>query len=293
MHKSIVSQHISLPPVSENLGIVCTQIGCVSVSPSNPKEQQESVFRSPFHGNSLTLDYWLLVYMLSGDVSLSLNGTRNQFVHQGNVAVIPANTEFTIGLDPGSYVCAYYVGFKGKSLDERKVCTAIDELVPITEVGLSIELVEFFQSLLETGRYYTEGTQRELGASIVLLVAKIVNRKHELQIIHPKITMIDQAKALMHYHVHDHISIEDIARAIHLPVSTFRRMFKQIVGLSPYQYLLTCKIDVAKKELLKADVPQRIIAEHLGFTDQYHFSRVFKHITGQRPSEWRFEHSLS
>jgi AraC family transcriptional regulator, transcriptional activator for feuABC-ybbA operon len=287
MKRSLISEHVLLPENSESLGVVCTAVGYEYALPEAPIQNVKRMETSPFSGKPFCTDEWLLAYIINGSFLLMLEGDIQHTIKQGMVTVIPPGTWYRFDFNQHVHTCIHYVSFKGKALAERKVCTAIDELLPVTEVGFNIEVVELFQRLLETSKSTAEGSQRELGASIVLLVAKLVNCKHVFQSIHTRPSMIDQAKIMMHTHINDHISIEDIAREVKVPLSTFRRTFKKTAGVSPYQYLLQCKIEYAKRDLLRTDTPQRTIAEKLGFSDQYHFSRVFQHITGMRPTQWR------
>ena len=85
----------------------------------------------------------------------------------------------------------------------------------------------------------------------------------------------------------NNILLEDIAEQANLSPSHFSRLFKQTIGQSPYQFLMTYRIEQAKKML---DNPQTLmidIAMNCGFSDQAHFSRVFKKIEGITPKQYR------
>ena len=72
-----------------------------------------------------------------------------------------------------------------------------------------------------------------------------------------------------------------------LSPSHFSRLFKQTIGKSPYQFLMAYRIEQAKKML---DNPHKLmmdIALCCGFSDQAHFSRVFKKIEGVTPKKYR------
>lgn len=83
------------------------------------------------------------------------------------------------------------------------------------------------------------------------------------------------------------ILLEDMATQAGLSPSHFSRLFKQTIGHSPYQFLMAYRIEQAKKML---DSPSQLmvdIALSCGFSDQAHFSRVFKKIEGLTPKEYR------
>jgi len=78
--------------------------------------------------------------------------------------------------------------------------------------------------------------------------------------------------------------------------SYFRKLFKEVTGLSPIMYFNRMRIEYAKT-LLQQDSTLSIkeIAASAGFPDPYYFSRVFKKITGFSPSDYLLspmDHSL-
>ena len=83
------------------------------------------------------------------------------------------------------------------------------------------------------------------------------------------------------------ILLEDMAAEANLSPSHFSRLFKQTIGQSPYQFLMSYRIEQAKKML---DNPRKLlvdIAMNCGFADQAHFSHVFKKIEGLTPKQYR------
>jgi AraC family transcriptional regulator len=83
------------------------------------------------------------------------------------------------------------------------------------------------------------------------------------------------------------INLENMAKQAGLSTSHFARLFKEVIGKSPYQFVMSYRVEQAKKKL--RDDSHSIIDVSLssGFADQAHFSRVFKQIEGQTPKAWR------
>ncbi|MDF2722513.1 MAG: AraC family transcriptional regulator [Paenibacillus sp.] len=66
----------------------------------------------------------------------------------------------------------------------------------------------------------------------------------------------------------------------------FRKLFKEEYGISPKQYIQQIRINRAK-ELLKSDyLNVTAVAEMVGYSSVYNFSKAFKIQTGQAPSEF-------
>ena len=81
------------------------------------------------------------------------------------------------------------------------------------------------------------------------------------------------------------VTLEELAICCHLSVFHFSHLFKNTVGVSPYQYVLRTKIEQART-LIKNKRPVGDIAYSLGFTDSAHFCNAFKKFTGHSPLKY-------
>ena len=72
----------------------------------------------------------------------------------------------------------------------------------------------------------------------------------------------------------------------------FRKLFTKHFGISPKQFIIDVRIQKAKQMLAEGTFGISAIAEKCGFSNQYHFCRLFKHHTGITPSEYRQENLI-
>jgi transcriptional regulator GlxA family with amidase domain len=72
----------------------------------------------------------------------------------------------------------------------------------------------------------------------------------------------------------------------------FIRAFKHSVGISPYQYVLSERISVAKEMLSKRDLSIAGVALAVGFSNASQLNRVFKKVIGVTPTVYRRENGL-
>ena len=91
----------------------------------------------------------------------------------------------------------------------------------------------------------------------------------------------------IHNHPGEEYSLKDLARRADLSISHFKKRFKTETGLSPWQFILLHRIEVARERLLTSDVPVTQLAHSLGFNSSQYFATVFKRMTGETPSECR------
>lgn len=65
------------------------------------------------------------------------------------------------------------------------------------------------------------------------------------------------------------------------------RLFRSEYQQTPYEYLMSRKMEQARKLLLYSSFSIKEIAEHLAFSDQYYFSNYFKLRCGLSPKKFR------
>jgi AraC-like DNA-binding protein len=83
-------------------------------------------------------------------------------------------------------------------------------------------------------------------------------------------------------HYTENVSLEDIARVSGLSSYHLIRVFRSETGLPPHAYLEQVRINRARR-LLRNGASIADVAFLTGFTDQSHFSRHFKKMTGVTP----------
>jgi AraC family transcriptional regulator len=97
-----------------------------------------------------------------------------------------------------------------------------------------------------------------------------------------------RAYAFVEAHLDADPSISDLARECRLSASHFARAFRQSAGMTPHHWLMSRRIERAKKFLLEGDLELAQIALACGFVDQSHLTRNFTRHEGYSPGKWRW-----
>lgn len=82
-------------------------------------------------------------------------------------------------------------------------------------------------------------------------------------------------------------TIDELAEFMEVSKSTLSKHCTELFGESPGSYLTRYKVNVARELLDSTRKSIKEISFDLGFKNPYHFSRVFKRITGHSPTEHR------
>ena len=80
---------------------------------------------------------------------------------------------------------------------------------------------------------------------------------------------------------------EVLAKACNLSEVYFRKLFVMNYKSSPHQYIIEIRLQKAKQLLSEGALSVTQIAEVCGFSNPYHFCRLFKKHTGSSPSEYK------
>ena len=88
-------------------------------------------------------------------------------------------------------------------------------------------------------------------------------------------------------HLDRDLRLEHLAQVLDMSQFHFSRLFKQSIGLSPYQYLIQQRIERAKQLLKQTDQSIVDIALNCGFNSHSHLSKQFRQVTGITPKAYR------
>jgi len=81
--------------------------------------------------------------------------------------------------------------------------------------------------------------------------------------------------------------LAEIAQKCHLAPNYFHRLFTQTFGITPFEYLLDKRLQMARQLLSNTDSNIKEIASQTGYPNVFYFIRTFKQHFGQSPSRFR------
>lgn len=83
------------------------------------------------------------------------------------------------------------------------------------------------------------------------------------------------------------LSVSELSDRFGLERRRFAYLFERHIGMSPNRYITECRLRRAKDLLRTCACPISQVAECVGYTDSFYFSRLFKRQTGLSPTEFR------
>ncbi|RPE08656.1 AraC family transcriptional regulator [Chitinophaga lutea] len=210
----------------------------------------------------------------------------NQFV------LIPKKTPFSAGSDTKHPWRLYTIQFNGLLADEifaylapgkkgapRTVPPLVGRIAQFDDIHHHLDLMNNIENLLYANfRFYSFlGTFR-------LTVFNYMKKGAD--------NIIERSINIMKQHLHGQLTLADLARETQLSASYLSALFKEKTKYSPIQLYNSLKIQKASQLLKESKLSIKQIAQDMGYTDQYSFSRSFKLVMGTSPKQFREERYL-
>ncbi|MGH2495990.1 MAG: AraC family ligand binding domain-containing protein [Ktedonobacteraceae bacterium] len=94
---------------------------------------------------------------------------------------------------------------------------------------------------------------------------------------------VQQVRAYVEDHYAENVSLEQLANFVNVSPFHLLRVFRDVVGLPPHNYLTQVRVGRAR-QLLQASLRPAEVALAVGFNDQSHLTRHFKALVGVTPA---------
>ncbi len=89
----------------------------------------------------------------------------------------------------------------------------------------------------------------------------------------------------MHKHPEAAWSLEQLAQLAGMSRTRFAAYFRQVVGVTPFDYLANWRLGVAQTMLRKGN-SLKLIASAVGYANATALTRIFTQRVGMSPTEW-------
>jgi AraC-like DNA-binding protein len=129
----------------------------------------------------------------------------------------------------------------------------------------------------------------EQESHLLTMLTEFISRHAEERLGAKSVGKENQAVNRVREYIEDtytqNISIKNLSNLCNLSPFHLIRVFREYIGVPPHVYLKQVRIKRAK-DLFAKGFSIAFIAHEIGFTDQSHFSKQFKQITGITPNKY-------
>ncbi|WP_430676126.1 MULTISPECIES: helix-turn-helix domain-containing protein [unclassified Leptolyngbya] len=286
----------------------------------NPPERKISLDQPPLEtlpkwGHWLTTSEYMVAIIPPGHLEVNLRSPLNLVVTSfgvtrgvaafdsdhlqpyealpGGFDIVPQNSTYRSVEEASCFVVFGY----SDSFLSRSVSAEVELLpgqIPKTHWGLNsaIAIQEFFNNGQSEDTFYFESVVTAVLGQIIYQRSTLSHQfKRPPELLEPRLlkTTIDYIRA----NLSQSLSLDAIAAIVGFSPYHFARAFKATTGVSPYQYVLHCRVELAQQLLGDRSRSLAEVAVEAGFGNQSHMTSVFQRLLQTTPKQYRQAKGMS
>lgn len=219
--------------------------------------------------------HWGMLYTLEGTEIYDFSG-KIIYAEPNTVLMIPKDVAYSIYLnDQKSLVM---------TIDFELSCS-MDISPFIIKTGENNSIKSIFKEMFNLSKSNTPSQQALLKSLFYKIISQLI-LSESLYNTSTNFLKISNAIDYMHKHcLEGNFRIEKLSKISGISNRYFEKLFFKEYKVSPKQYIIAYKIDLAKELLQNEKKSVTDVATSLGYNDIYHFSKIFKKHTGMTPGE--------
>lgn len=245
-----------------------------------------------FHTN--LVGYHNLLYIYEGKGEFACSGKKKQ-VKAGDLVYFPDGCLQHMETDKKDFLKLYTVNFQtffpvfenGK-WNQKKVLFPFPFVLSLEDEAVKNRFIQLYERLC---RLFLTGVNMQkvmLRQTLIEILELACFCQNSGSISYTNRDKANKAVKYMSIHYMEKISLALLAKTAGLSPSHFSAVFKEVTGKPPIEYLISLRIFRAK-QLLGDGLLVSDVAEAVGFSDIFYFSRVFKRLEGISPASFRRE----
>lgn len=218
-------------------------------------------------------------------------------VNAGDLIIINSNVGHTLHLDK-SISNVKYLGFGIESVsiaglddDESKSINYFH----IDNRNKALRFEDYFEDIHREYKSNDIFARSLANATATTLVINLLRKyRKDITIKRDKKVnrQIDYIKSYIDSNYSEDIKLEDLSAMAYMNKFHLISEFKQSYRITPIEYLILKRIEIAKSLLISTNHSMEEISSMVGFNSQSYFNQVFKKKAGQTPSQFRRKHRL-
>jgi len=271
-------------------------------SVSYPNTPSQSFLQMPFYVEAIghfyanasyythreDMNSYLMIYTLSGCGQLIYEGIGYELKPDSVVAFDCEKPHFyhTQSDEPWEFLYCHYNGTAAQLynnlLNDKNLSICL-----FTNDPTIVNLLTLMQDLVKTHHHNKEVKLCEHLTSLItqLILTKKITTDIKKQMYYTN--DINSVIKFIQTHYNQKLSTNDLSSLVALSQYHFIRIFKRHIGQSPYEYLITFRINQSKTLLKETQESVAIISELVGFGDVNNYIRYFKKLVGLTPGVYR------
>lgn len=281
-------RYLAPRPDSIAWGIQASNLGYTKIPPGSPYppvRHPESYTLNQSDGR--VLDEYQIIHITRGKGHFWSARSGDFSIKSGSTFLLFPGVRHKYRPDPATGWDEQWIGFSGNHADQI-MSAKFSPANPVYSIGLHPEMQLLFTESCELAQHGDYGFQERIAVKVLEILIQLHLLLHmDTSVSTGYESIIQKACQQMLDSIEKPFDSVTFVLANGMSHSSFRRRFKQQMGMAPIKYLLELRLRKAKHLLMHTTLPVKIIAEECGFENPLYFSRFFRKRTGLPPSEAR------
>ncbi|HWD18343.1 MAG TPA: AraC family transcriptional regulator [Verrucomicrobiae bacterium] len=235
----------------------------------------------------------IFIYCAEGNGWCEIAGQRHA-VGKNQLLVINAGTPHTYGAAKQKPWTIHWFHAVGSNMPHYLERLGTSDAKPIVSLGGDVQLYSLFEDVREGLQHGFTLTHLIYAAHSLAHLMGLILRHHE-EFWHGETSArerIDKSIEFMKSHLREPLNVAALAALVSLSRSHYTTLFRRVTGYAPLNYLNHLRMQRAVELLNSTNWPIKQISDHLGFSDQFYFSRAFRKMHSHSPSEHRRHYGI-
>ena len=198
------------------------------------------------------------------------------------------HTEISLNANPLEYIVLGVEGLELSVNDERE-----DRFCIVNFRNMRENISFYLQSMLREIETKAPGYEIICQDLMDVLVIYLTRQTGFSTTMAPIRKSSSRLCATVHRYIDEHfkenINLDMLAQLTHSSKFYLVHAFSEEYGISPINYMISRRIEVAKQLLKNDDYTLSVISRMLGFSSPSYFTQAFKKIVGMSPNQYRKE----
>ncbi|MBQ7298949.1 MAG: helix-turn-helix transcriptional regulator [Clostridia bacterium] len=173
-------------------------------------------------------------------------------------------------------------------IDTAQALPELDDVIVLQNCPILCQQVQHIYELYITKQPYSEEIASGIIKSVLFEALQQQNSaKHMTAKSHHSAEIARVTLQYIREHCSEHINEQSIAAAMGYHPYYLSRLTQLYYSITPYRYLMQCRLEYAVHLLCSTDLSIGAVAEACGFSTQAHFSAFVRRETGMSPNVLR------
>ena len=180
------------------------------------------------------LDEYQLQYVAEGTGVFQSASAGTLELHSGDIFLLYPGEWHTYHPTGNGWKC-YWIGFKGKNMDDRVKAKYLSVEKPIYYIGYNSEVVRILNNALDISEKEPVHYQQTLAGIVNYLIGMMysLEKSESLNKNSDDYNLVNRGRLMIRENLETSLTIQEIANNLGVSYSKFRRIFKDFTDLSP------------------------------------------------------------